>query len=227
MSYLIKEMIEEERPRERFKKYGVESLSNEELLSILMRCGTKDKSVKDLSLDLMKEINIHDFSKMNYNALKKIKGIGEVKAITILCAIEFGKRVLSKSYSLKQIRSGEDVFNLVKEEIGYEIQEKFMAIFLDTRKRIIDKRVLFVGTANSSSITPRDVFREAVRCNAVGLILVHNHPAGSVEPSYEDIYTTNEFVKLGKMMGISVLDHVIVSNDKYLSIRANNEEIFK
>ena len=227
MSYLIKEMVEEERPRERFKKYGVESLSNEELLSILMRCGTKDKSVKDLSLDLMKEINIHDFSKMNYNALKKIKGIGEVKAITILCAIEFGKRVLSKSYSLKQIRSGEDVFNLVKEEIGYEIQEKFMAIFLDTRKRIIDKRVLFVGTANSSSITPRDVFREAVRCNAVGLILVHNHPAGSVEPSYEDIYMTNEFVKLGKMMGISVLDHVIVSDDKYLSIRANNEEIFK
>ena len=192
-----------------------------------MRCGTKDKSVKELSFDLMKEINIHNFVKMNYNALKNIKGIGEVKAITILCAIEFGKRVLSKSHLTMQIKSGDDVFNLVKDEIGYDIQEKFMAIFLDTRKYVIDKKVLFIGTANSNSITARDVFREAVRCNAVGLILVHNHPAGSINPSYEDIYTTNEFVRLGKMMGISVLDHIIISNDKYFSIRANNEDIFK
>ena len=227
MSYLIREMNEEERPRERFKKYGVEALSNEELLSVLMRTGTKDRSVKELSLDLLKEINIHDFAKMNYNALKKIKGIGEVKAITILCAIEFGKRVLSKSNLAKQIKCGDDVFNLVKEELCYEIQEKFMAIFLDTRWNVIDKKILFVGTVNNSSITPRDVFREAVRCNAAGLILVHNHPAGSVDPSYDDIYLTNEFIRLGKMMGISVLDHVIVGRDKYLSIRSNNGEFFK
>ncbi len=226
MSYLIKEMNEEERPRERFKKYGVEALSNEELLSILMRTGTRDKSVKELSLDLMGEIKIHDFSKMNYNALKKIKGIGEVKAITILSAIEFGKRVMSKSYLTTTIRCGEDVFNLVKEEMGYEIQEKFMAIFLDTKKKVIDKKVLFIGTVNNSDITPRDVFREAVRCNAVGIILVHNHPAGSIEPSYDDTYLTGEFIKLGRMMGISVLDHIIVSKDNYYSFRANNEEMF-
>ena len=227
MSYLIKEMNFEERPRERFKKYGVEALSNEELLSILMRCGTKSKSVKELSMELMKEIDVHQFAKINYNALKKIKGIGEVKAITILSAIEFGKRVFSKSDMSKQIRCGEDVYLLVKDELAYEIQEKFMVILLDTKKHVIDKRVIFVGTANSSSIVPRDVFREGVRCNAVGMILVHNHPAGSIEPSYEDVYLTNDFIRLGKMMGIDILDHIIISRDDYYSMRLNNEELFK
>ena len=227
MSYLIREMCREERPRERFKKYGVEALSNEELLSILMRCGTKAKSVKEVSMDLMKEIKINDFAKMNYNALKKIKGVGEVKAITILSAIEFGKRVLSNSDLTKQIKCGEDVFDLVRDELSYEIQEKFLVLYLDTRKHVIDKKILFVGSANSSNIVPRDAFREAVRCNAVGMILVHNHPAGSLEASYEDVYLTTAFVKLGKMMGIQVLDHIIVTKDNYLSIRANNAEIFK
>ena len=101
-----------------------------------------------------------------------------------------------------------------------------MAIFLDTKKKVIDKKVLFIGTVNNSDITPRDVFREAVRCNAVGIILVHNHPAGSIEPSYDDTYLTSEFIKLGRMMGISVLDHIIVSKDNYYSFRANNEEMF-
>ena len=227
MSYLIKEMNLEERPRERFKKYGVEALSNEELLSILMRCGTKSKSVKELSMELMKKIDIHQFAKLNYNALKGIKGIGEVKAITILSAIEFGKRVFSKSDISKQIRCGDDIYELVKDELAYEIQEKFLVVFLDTKKHVIDKKIIFVGTANSSSIVPRDVFREAVRCNAVGMILVHNHPAGSLDPSYEDIYLTNDFIRLGKMMGIEILDHIIISRDDYYSIRLNNEGLFK
>ena len=227
MSYLIKEMSFEERPRERFKKYGVEALSNEELLSILMRCGTKAKSVKELSMDLMNEIDIHQFAKINYNALKKIKGIGEVKAITILSAIEFGKRVFSKSDISKQIKCGDDVYTLVRDEMAYEIQEKFMVILLDTRRHVLDKKVIFVGTVNGSSVVPRDVFREAVRCNAVGMILVHNHPAGSIDPSYEDVYLTNDFIRLGKMMGINIVDHIIVSREDYYSMRLNNEELFK
>ena len=103
MSYLIKELPELERPRERFIKYGVNALSNEELLSILMRTGTKDKSVRDLSIELLREININDFDNINYQVLKDIKGIGEVKAITILVAIEFGKRVLDKKNLIYQI----------------------------------------------------------------------------------------------------------------------------
>ena len=226
MSYLIREMNEEERPRERFKRYGVESLSNEELLSILMRTGTKSKSVKELSFDLLRNLKMNDFAKMSYHNLKNIKGIGEVKAITILTAIEFGKRVLSKSRDIYHIQTGDDVFYLCRDELSYELQEKFLVIYLDTRKNVIDKKVIFVGSANVSNVTPRDVFREGVRCNAVSMILVHNHPAGSTSPSKSDIDLTIDFVKLGRMMGITVTDHIIISNDRFSSLRAINPRLF-
>ena len=135
MSYLIKEMNIEERPRERFKKFGVEALSNEELLSILMRTGTKSKSVKQLSFDLLKELKMKDLAKISYQSLKNIKGIGEVKAITILSAIEFGKRVLSKSGDVYHIQTGDDVFNLCRDELSYEIQENFW-LFIWTQGRM-------------------------------------------------------------------------------------------
>ena len=226
MSYLIRELPTLERPRERFIKYGVESLSNEELLSILMRTGTKSKSVRDLSIELLKEIDINDLDKINYQVLKNIKGIGEVKAITILVAIEFGKRVLDKKNLIYQIGNGDDVYNLVRYEMENELQEKFLVIYLNNKRFVIMKKVIFIGTVNNSSITPRDVFREGVKCNASAMILVHNHPAGSIIASKDDIYLTNEFVKLGKMMGIAILDHIIIGKNEYLSMKTDNPLIF-
>jgi DNA repair protein RadC len=226
MSYLIKELPELERPRERFIKYGVEALSNEELLSILMRTGMKAKSVRDLSIDLLKEISINDLDKVNYKVLKNIKGIGEVKAITILVAIEFGKRVLDKKNLIYQIIDGNDVYNLVRFEMENELQEKFLVVYLDNKRFVIMKKIIFIGTVNNSSITPRDVFREAVKCNASAMILVHNHPGGSIIASKEDIYLTNEFIRLGKMMGISVLDHLIIGREKYSSMKNDYPLIF-
>ena len=226
MSYLIRELPTLERPRERFIKYGVESLSNEELLSILMRTGTKSKSVRDLSIELLKEIDINDLDKINYQILKNIKGIGEVKAITILVAIEFGKRVLDKKNLIYQIGNGDDVYNLVRYEMENELQEKFLVIYLNNKRFVIMKKVIFIGTVNNSSITPRDVFREGVKCNASAMILVHNHPAGSIIASKDDIYLTNEFVKLGKMMGIAILDHIIIGKNEYLSMKTDNPLIF-
>ena len=226
MSYFIKEMSVDERPRERLKKYGVQSLSNEELLSILMRTGTKDKSVKELSFLLLSRIKLHDFTNVSFHTLKSIKGIGDAKALSILAAVEFGKRVLSKRELGVQIRTGDDVFNVIKEDLNYEIQEKFLALFLDTRKKIIDKKVIFVGTVNGSNITPRDVFREGVKCNATSMIIAHNHPAGSINPSREDIELTKDFVFLGKMMGITITDHIIISNNDYLSLRMLNPDLF-
>ena len=227
MSYLIKEMPDAERPRERFKKYGVKALSNEELLSILLRTGTSMKSVKDVSLDILKKYSINDLENINFNVLKSIKGVGEVKAITILSAIEFGRRVISKKDLIFQIKNGDDLYNLVKDEMVNLLQEKFMAVYLDTKNMVIEKKVIFVGTVNSSSVTPRDVFREAVKLNSARMILVHNHPAGSVNPSYEDVYLTNEFIKLGNMMGISVIDHIIIGNNRYYSLRENNGDLFE
>ena len=226
MSYLIRELPELERPRERFIKYGVHSLSNEELLSILMRTGTKAKSVRDLSLEILKEININDFATINYQTLKRIKGIGEVKAITIMVAVEFGKRVLDKKNFIYQIHDSNDVYDLVRFEMENELQEKFLVIYLDNKRYVIMKKIIFIGTVNNSSITPRDVFREGVKCNASAMILVHNHPAGSVIPSKEDIYLTNEFIKLGKMMGIQVLDHLIIGRNDFSSMKKDNPLIF-
>jgi len=201
-------------------------LSNEELLSILIRTGTNNSSVKDLSIALLKEININDFDHINYKTLSKIKGIGEVKAITIISAIEFGRRVLNKKSLTKQIKTGDDVYYLVKDEMENQLQEKFLAIYLDTKKYVIMKKVIFIGTVNSSNITARDVFREAVKNNAAGLIMVHNHPAGSTLPSYEDVYLTSEFIKLGKMMGINIVDHIIIGKDNYYSFKCSNSDLF-
>jgi DNA repair protein RadC len=226
MSYLIKELPVDERPRERFKKYGVEALSNEELLSILLRTGTSNKSVKDVSIDILRKIKMNDLVNYDFNTLKEIKGVGEVKAITIISAIEFGKRVLSKGDLVDQIRTGDDVYYLVKDDLENSLQEKFMVIYLDTKKFVISKKIIFIGTVNSSSVTPRDVFREGVKLNCTSMILVHNHPAGSVCPSYEDVYLTNEFIKLGRMMGISVIDHLIIGKNNYYSFRESNGDLF-
>ncbi len=227
MSYLIKELPIEERPRERFKKYGVKALSNEELLSIILRTGTGNKSVKDVSLDILKKYKINELKDINFNSLKSIKGVGEVKAITIISAIEFGKRVFSTSDLIYQIKTGDDVYNLVRDDMENLLQEKFMAVYLDTKNKVIDKKVIFVGTVNSSSITPRDVFREAVKLNSASMILIHNHPAGSISPSYEDVYLTNEFIKLGRMMGISVIDHLIIGKNNYYSFKESNGDLFE
>ena len=107
-----------------------------------------------------------------------------------------------------------------------QLQEKFMVLYLDTKKFVILKKVIFVGTVNSSSVTARDVFREGVKLNSASMILVHNHPAGSVSPSYDDIYLTNEFIKLGRMMGISVIDHIIIGKNNYYSFRESKGDLF-
>lgn len=226
MSYLIKDLPLMERPRERFKNYGVESLSNEELLSILLRCGSKSKSVCDLSFELLRAIPIHDFANANYNELKSINGIGDVKAMVLLSAIEFGKRVLSKRDMTLQIRTSLDVYNFVKEKLENELQEKFLVLFLDTRKFIILEKIMFVGTVNNSTVHPRDVFREAVKCNAVSIIIIHNHPAGSVVPSMQDIRLTNEFIKIGKLIDIKVLDHLIIGKNDFYSFLERNGDLF-
>lgn len=226
MSYLIRELPESERPRERFKKYGVESLSDEELISILIRTGTKQKSVKDVSLNLLKEIKLTDLNNTSYKTLKNIKGIGEVKAITLLSAIELGKRVANNDYNFEKIKNSQDVYNIAKNEMSNKLQEQFMTIYLDNLNNIILKKILFIGTVNKSEVTPRDIFREAVKNNASKMILVHNHPAGSVTPSQSDIYLTQELVKLGEMLGIKVLDHIIIGKNNYYSMKESRGDIF-
>ena len=227
MSLMIREMNNEEKPRERLMKYGVTSLSNEELLSIILRTGTKNKSVKELSTELLRKYDLKELSNISYNTLSNIKGIGSVKAVTLLASLEIGKRIEKKNNNIIKISNSKDIYDYLRYELEDSLQEKFISIYLDIKNNIITSKLLFIGTVDSSKIHPRDVFREAVKNNASSIILVHNHPTGNISPSYADTYLTNNFISLGKLMGIRIIDHVIIGNNSYYSFLDNNKEMFK
>ncbi len=224
MNLKIKEIPQDERPRERLLCYGVEQLSNEELLAILLKTGTRDMSAKVLASYLLKEIgNISELQHTSYQVLAQMKGIGRAKACTLLAAVELGKRVLQKKSILYQkFTDAYQVASYYQDKIGHFKQEYFICIYLDVSKKLIHEKVLFIGTLNRSLVHPREVFKEAYQVSASSIICVHNHPSGEVLPSKEDVLFTSQLVKVGKMLGIEVIDHIIIGEDKYYSFFENN-----
>lgn len=214
---LIKNIPEFERPRERFLKYGAKNLSNSELISILLNSGTKDKSVKELSNSILNNINdISELKDFTLNRLIKIKGIGKVKAITILSALELGKRVYYKKNETKiKLNNAQNVYNYMKDELIGEKQEYFYALYLDSKKNLIDKKLLFIGTINKSIVHPREIFKHAYLLSASSIICVHNHPSGDPLPSNEDCILTKNLAEIGKLQGIQIVDHIIIGNNYY------------
>lgn len=214
---LIKDIPIKERPRERFKLYGKENVSNEELLSIILNTGVKNKSVKELSNSILSKMNdISDLKNMTLNNLKKINGIGEAKAIKILAAVELGKRVyyMNNTHNIK-MDSPDKIYEYIKGEVEGLEQEHFYALYLDSKKNLIDKKLLFIGTLNRSIVHPREIFKNAYLLSASSIICVHNHPSGDTIPSKEDMFLTKNLVEIGKMQGIAVVDHIIVGNNYY------------
>ena len=214
---LIKNIPKSERPRERLKKYGKENISNEELLSIILNTGTKNKSVKDISNLILSKINdITDLKDITLNSLKQIDGIGEVKAIKILASIELGKRVyLNNNLVNIKMDTPEKIYNYRKSEVEGKNQEYFYAIYLDSKKNLIDKKLLFIGTLNKSIVHPREIFKYAYLLSASSIICVHNHPSGDTIPSKEDLNLTKALVEIGKMQGINIIDHIIIGKNYY------------
>lgn len=225
MSILIKDLPVLERPRERFLKYGSSNLSNEELLSIVLKNGTKSSSVKELSNNILKELNdITNLKDMTINSLKRIKGIGEVKAITLMASIELGKRVYeNKKDKYIKLDSSNSIYEFIKNDLVYKKQEFFYCLYLDTKKFLIEKKLLFIGTLNNASVHPREIFKYAYLLSSDSIICIHNHPSGDTLPSKEDILLTNKLVEIGKILGISVIDHIIVGNNNYYSFYDNND----
>ena len=224
MMVKIKEIPKDERPRERLIKYGASNLSNEELLAILLKTGTKDKSAKDLANDLLIKLgSIKSLDDMNYYSLSKIKGIGEAKACTILTAIELGKRISNDINSLENIivNSSGMVYKYFYNLFRNKKQEYFYAVYLDNKKKVIDTKLLFIGTLNYSIVHPREVFKEALLLSASSIICIHNHPSGNIEPSKDDIEVTSRLISVGKTLGIPVVDHLIIGNNKYFSFVDN------
>ena len=203
---------------------GVEYLNNEELLSILLKCGTKDLSVKELANNILKQINnINNLKDINYQKLIKIKGIGKAKACEILASIELGKRINNKINNINQIKiySSESIFNYYKDKLSDKLQEHFYCVYLDTKNHIIKDKLLFIGTINQSLVHPREVFKEAYLLSATSIICIHNHPSGNVNPSNNDIIITKQLKEVGILLGINVLDHIIIGKDTYYSFNDN------
>ena len=215
----IKDIPISERPREKGIINGVESLSNEELLSIILKTGTKDYSVKELSNKVLSSVkNINDLKNVTLNHLTSINGIGNVKAIELLSALELGKRVYYiKNKDKIKLNNSKKVFDHFKDLFIDETQENFYAIYLDTKSNLISYRLLFKGTINTSCVHPREIFKYAFLESAYSIIVIHNHPSGDASPSKEDINLTSILFEIGKLMSIPIVDHIIIGNNEYYS----------
>jgi len=225
---MLKDVPIEDRPRERLIKYGVSSLSNKELLSIILKSGTKNKSVYDLSLEILTRLNsIDNLKEFELNSLLVIKGIGTAKACEVLASIELGKRIylLDNNKTSEKITSSKSVYLSMKYYLKDKKQECFYCIYLNNKNQILERKLLFMGTVNKSVVHPREVFKYAYLSSASGIICVHNHPSNDVKPSLEDIELTKALIEIGKIQAIPIIDHVIVGNDCYYSM-ADNLELF-
>lgn len=220
MTLTIKDIPLLERPRERLITYGSETLSNIELLSIILKTGTKGESVYELSKRLLKELgSIYNLKNTNKEILTKIKGIGITKAVELLATVELGKRIF-----INNINDSKTKYNnskIIYENNKYlfldKKQEYFYCLYLNEKKELIERKLLFMGTINRSCVHPREVFKEAYMRSASSIICIHNHPSGDTKPSREDIHFTKALKEIGDTFGIPVLDHIIVSDNNYYS----------
>lgn len=217
----MKDVPMQDRPRERLAKLGAQQVSNQELLSILLGTGTKTESVQQLAQRVLMHFEgINLLRDSTLEELTAIKGIGTVKAVVVLAAIELGNRINQlKPQERYCIRSPEDGANFVMEEMRMLKQEHFVCIFLNTKNQVIHRQTVFIGSLNASIVHPREVFREAVKRAAASIICCHNHPSGDPSPSQEDIQVTKRLAECGKMIGIELLDHLVIGDHKFISLK--------
>ena len=218
-SFLIRELPKVERPREKLIEKGPQNLKDEELLAILLRTGSEGKSAIQTAKQILNKYSKKRLLKLGYKDLREIKGIGPAKACTILAAIELVKRALKiGEETLPKIESIKDViaqFSYLREKQ----REHLAALYLNARNEVIFKKHLFVGTLDANIAHPREIFSHALIQNAASIILVHNHPSGDPEPSKADLEITKRIVEAGKIMGIDVLDHIIITKNKVFSFK--------
>ena len=222
----MKDIPNAERPYEKCLKQGAEALSDAELLAVLLRTGTKGENVLALAKRLLYEdggaglLGIHQFS---FQSLMKLKGIGKVKAVQILCLSELAKR-LSKASVEPRLRffSSQSVAEYYMEDLRHRNQEVMKLLLLNSKAELIDETNISKGTVNASLVTPRELFVEALKKEAVSMILLHNHPSGDPTPSRDDILTTKRISECGLLIGIELLDHIIIGNNCYVSFQEEN-----
>lgn len=204
------------RPREKLLRLGSENLTQEELIAIIISTGTKGKNAIQVAKELIKKFG-DNLLNTSVDELSEIKGLGKVKSIKLKAAFEIGIRYANAISGKVLINSSRDVFMILNEYI-YKKQEHFLLITLNARNQLISKKVITIGTIDSSLFHPREIFAESISDRASKIIVAHNHPSGSLEPSENDILMTRKIKKAGKILGIELVDSVIISEEGYKSI---------
>ena len=204
MNYLkIKDIPLSERPRERLKEVGASNLTNKELLSIILKIGTKNKNVSDLALELLKNYPLSTFKELSIQDLVKINGIGEVKAIELLASIELGKRIfLKESKKLERLENPQAIWESSRYLFNGLKQEHFYCYYFNNKQELIERKLIFMGTINQATTHTREIFKEAYKVSASSIVCLHNHPSNDVTPSKADIIFT---------------DHIIVGDNSFYS----------
>ncbi len=217
----LKDLPEDLKPRERLYKLGPEVLSNREILAILLRTGTKGENVLELAERILIEAGgLIGLARLSVHELVQVHGIGPAKAAQVKAALELGKRSISTDPATRPvINSPSDVADLVMEEMRNLDREHFRIMHLSTRNNVLGISAVSVGSLNSSIVHPRECFKEAIRRNANSVILLHNHPSGDPTPSREDLDITRRLTEGGKILGIEILDHVIIGEKRYVSLK--------
>ena len=212
----IKDLPKVDRPREKLEKYGLQKLSDVELLALLLGSGVEGKNVLSLSKEILGQIKKIGTVNMKKENLEKIHGLGKAKISQILATIELGKR-LNDTESVS-VLSPEDVWKLCG-DIRESKKEHLVAFYLDIQNRLIERQIISIGILNASLVHPREIFEPAVRLSAASVVIAHNHPSGNLEPSEEDLKMTKKLIGSGNMLGIEVADHIIVTKGKFLSFK--------
>lgn len=213
----IKDLPRFERPREKLIQYGPDRLSNSELLAILLRNGNKGENVINLSNRVLKRYKAENLPVLAYSELKSCAGLGETRACEIIACFELGKRLL-KGKTASLYLSPEDIWQELKNIRGHK-KEHFIIFYLDSRNQEIEREIISIGSLNTNLVHPREVFEPAVKHLAAQVVLAHNHPSGDNEPSEDDLTLNKRLIEAGKILGIEVIDHIIISKSGYLSFK--------
>ncbi|HWQ42131.1 MAG TPA: DNA repair protein RadC [Desulfosporosinus sp.] len=217
----LKDLPVELLPRERLYQFGSEVLSNREILAILLRTGIKGENVLTLSERVLAEVGgLSGLGKLTAHELAQLHGLGKVKAAEVKAALELGRRSVSVDpMSRPVVNSPQDVAHIVMEEMRFLDREHFRVVSLSTKNHVLGISPISIGSLNSSLVHPRECFKEAIRRNSNAIILLHNHPSGDPTPSQEDIEVTRRLAEGGKILGIEVLDHVIIGDNRFISLK--------
>ncbi|EPD54288.1 DNA repair protein RadC [Paenisporosarcina sp. HGH0030] len=218
---MIRDVHASDRPRERLINQGAAALSNQELIAILLRTGTKQESVLHLANRVLTFFEqLHELKNATIEEIMSVKGIGEAKAVQLLAAVELGRRLsLQQTDEKFTVRSPKDAATFLMTDMTSLKQENFVCLFMNVKNQVIHKQTIFIGSLNASIVHPREIFREAVKRSAASIICAHNHPSGNPSPSPEDIEVTKRIQEAGHIMGIELLDHVIIGDHQFISLK--------